>query len=208
LLPAGLGGVEYLERLLHSDRKPFSEHVIIAPLSRPLGPLSNVVPARRSTTPLEPAVGFATPAGRGGERLVRSFDPMTVAGDGWTVILETALPSLDSVEADHDAVARMVCVWANDPRRRVRLTVYICSSAAAARRRLQYLLGKYPEQLQRIDGGSGVAHATPDLKTIVGATLNVAYRIVDAGEGPVEAITDAWRLKTDLTGRLADAAPL
>jgi hypothetical protein len=102
----------------------------------------------------------------------------------------------------------MVCVWASDPRRRVRVTLYICSSAAAARRRLQYLLGRFHEQPKRLEGGVGAAHATSDLKTIVGATMNVAYRIVDAGEGAVEAITDAWRLQADLTSRLTDAAPL
>ena len=39
-----LGGDEYLNACFAQTRRLFNEHVHIRPLSRPLGPLSNLVP--------------------------------------------------------------------------------------------------------------------------------------------------------------------
>ena len=204
LLPAGLGGDEYLERLLRAERRPFNEHVHIRPLSRPLGPLSNLVPTPTWNAHLEKIAaeyGFHD-WDDPDPNVVPIFSPMSVAEGGWRVLSETVFPSPESFDPDADAVARMACAWQNDPGRRVRVTVYLCNDADAARLRVLYLLGKFGERLMPLETGRNVAFSTPDQKTIVGATRNVAYRIIDAGESAGVSGPDAPRLRDALTKTL------
>jgi len=89
------------------------------------------------------------------------------------------------------------------------VTVYLCADVDAAHRRLLYLLGKFPERLPQVDGVPGVAFVSNDGKTIMGTIMNVAYRIIDAGESPAVSGPDAPRLRAALTTELEKAsAPL
>jgi hypothetical protein len=204
-LPAGLGGTEYIDRLLRLNERPFDRTLVHkGPLSRPLRPLSNLLPTPMWNAHLEQVAadygfhGWDEPD----PNLVPIFNPMTGVDDGWRVLIETVFPSPESLDPDADAVARMACAWHNDPRRRVRVTVYRCNDADAARRRLLDLLGRFGERLIPIDTGRNVAFRTANQETIVGATRNVAYRIVDAGESPDVSGPDAPRLRAALTTTL------
>lgn len=208
LLPAGLGATEYLERLLRVDGGPFSGHVHSGPLSRPLAPLPNLLPTPTWTPDLERIAadygfqGWEDPD----PAVVSTFNPITVLADGWRVLSETVFPPPASLDPDAEAVARISCVWHDDPGRRVRVTVYLGHDADAARRRLLYLLGKFGERLVPLETGRSVAFSTPDRDTIVGATRNVAYRIIDAGGRRGLAQRDAAGLRAVLT-RMLDSAP-
>jgi hypothetical protein len=210
ILPAGLRGTEYIDRLLRLNERPFDGTLVhVGPLSRPLRPLSNLLPTPMWNAHLEKIAadyGFQSwddpdPS------VVPIFDPMTVVDDGWRVLIDTVFPSPESLDPGVDAVARMACAWHNDPRRHVRVTVYLCADADAARLRLLYLLGKFGERLMPLDTGRDVAFSTPDQKTIVGATKNVAYKIIDAGESPDVSGPDALRLRATLTKTLENTPP-
>ena len=205
ILPAGLGGTEYIDRLLRLNERPFDSTLVhIGPLFRPLRPLSNLLATPMWNAHLEQVAadygfhGWDDPD----PNVIPILDPMTAVGASWRVLIETVFPSPEALGPDADAVARMACVWHNDPRRRVRVTVYLCNDADAARRRLLDLLGRFGERLIPIDTGRNVAFRTANQETIVGATRNVAYRIVDAGESPGDSGPDAPRLRVALTTTL------
>jgi hypothetical protein len=220
-LPAGIEAPAYVSKLLRTTGTAFEDHLIpglSGPLVRPIGALSNLLATLASDQHLEslappvvevvhglPAPPFPPPPAG----VVRTFDPMALAGGGWNVLIEMAFPSPDMVKSDADAVARMVCTWHNDPRRRVRVNVYLCPNAAAARRRLAHMLGKFTPPLTRFESGSEDAFRSDDGKAILGVTMNVAYKIIDGGEGPVATTPDASRFQDVLTKSLASAsAPL
>jgi hypothetical protein len=215
LLPSGLGSVEYLQRLLRTRGSLFNNHVMFGPLSRPLGSLSNILPSPASDAPGVAPATFE-PQAFPDDRRVVAFDPQILREDGWSVQVETDFPTLDAAAADATAVARVTCTWTTDPTRRVRVTLYLCPNADAAHRRLGYLRGKLAPPLSAIQDGPDRAFASDDGKTIVGVFMNVAYRIIDAGGGPVTetaamttatATFDASTMKTVLTSRLAAALP-
>lgn len=218
-LPAGIEAPAYLSRLLRTTGTAFEDHIIpglSGPLVRPIGTLSNLLATLASDEHLEalaapPVVEVvhglpAPPLPPPPAGVVRTFDPMALAGGGWSVLIEMAFPSPDIVKSDADAVARMVCTWHNDPRKRVRVNVYLCPNADAARRRLVHMLGKFTPPLTRFDSGSEDAFRSDDRKAILGVTMNVAYKIIDAGDGPVATTPDASRFQDVLTKSLASAS--
>ena len=215
LLPTGLGGDEYLDRLLREGRKPFPQHIFREALSRPLGPLPNLVPRPTWNEHLDKIAqeyGFHDWDGPHPGQ-VPTFNPMTAAGPGWSVLMETAFPVPESIDPDADAVARMVCTWSKDPTRRVRATVYVCGDADAARQRLLYLLWKIPERLTRLTDVPGISFRSPDGRTIVGAIRNVVYKIIDAGARVTMTMEsartdDARTMTVELTDRVLNLAPL
>ena len=217
LLPAGIDAAAYLKCLLSSNGLSFEQHILRQPLTRPIRPLSNeLVPTAwdEHLEALADRLGFHEwlpdlP------RVVQTFEPQAVAGPDWRVDVETAFPSaglaglpfgtLEQPRPKGDNVARVVCQWPDDPSRRVRITLYRCSDADAARRRFLYLLGRVTAPLTPLNGGPGIVLRSDDRKTIVGVTMNVAYKIIDAGERPVAETPDASRLIEVLT-KVLDAA--
>ena len=220
-LPAGIAAPAYLSRLLRTTGTAFEDHIIpglSGPLVRPIGPLANLLATlpdehleALAVPPVVEAVhGLpAPPLPQPPAGVVRTFDPMALAGDGWSVRIEMAFPSSDMVNSDADAVARMACVWHDDPRSRVRVTVYLCPDADAARRRLFSLRAKLTPPVTQLDAGPGIAFVASDGGSIVGATMNAAYKVIDAGERADASGDDAPRLARVLRDRLASAsAPL
>ena len=211
-LPAGLGGTDTIDRLLRLNERPFDDTLVhLGPLSRPLRPLSNLLPAPMLSAHLRKIA--ADHVSRDWDdphpNVVPIFNPMRVVDDRWRVLIETVFPLPEALGPDADAVARIACVWHNDPRRLVRVTLYRCKDAGAARRRLLDLLGRFGERLIPLETGRNVAFRTANHETIVGATRNVAYRIIDAGESPAVSEPDAALLWTALTTTLENPlAPL
>jgi hypothetical protein len=204
LLPTGLGGSEYLTRLLSTNGMSFADHILRGPLTRPIRPLSNQVATPASDEHLQALAAlygideWPTPV----QRMVRAFDPLTMAGGGWTMRVETAFPPLESIEPDVDAVARVAIAFATDPARHVRMTIYVSADADAARCRLLYLLGHFQPPMTPLDVRSEIAFISDDRRTIVGSIMNVTYKVIDGGESPAAAATDAPLWKATLTDRL------
>jgi len=214
-LPTGLEGDEYLERLLREGQKPFPQHIFRDVLSRPLGPLPNLVPRPAWSEHLERAAReYEFHSWEDPDVIaVTTFDPTTLVGLEWLVFVETDFPVPESLDPEADGVARVVCTWSNDPTRRVRATVYVCGDVGAAHQRLLYMLWKFPERLTRLKDVPGICFRSPDRRTILGAIKNVAYKIVDAGAAPVRTVEGAQhddaRLMTDgLINRVRNLAPL
>jgi hypothetical protein len=210
LLPAGLAGSDYIHRLVRVNRRPFDDTLVHdGPLVRPLRPLSNLVVAPIWTASLVKIAaeydfeGWDTPD----SSIVPVFNPMMVVDDAWRAHIETPFPPPEDSDPDIDSVARMTCTWRNDPTRRVRITLYVCSDADAGRRRLLELLGRFGERLTPLETGRNVAFRTANQETIVGATRNVAYMIVDAGESPAVSEPDALRMRAALTTTLESTPP-
>jgi hypothetical protein len=53
-----------------------------------------------------------------------------------------------------------------------------------------------------LDVRSEIAFISDDRRTIVGSIMNVTYKVIDGGESPAAAATDAPLWKATLTDRL------
>ena len=208
LLPTGLGGSEDLTRLLSSNGTTFNDHVVTGlsgPLTRPIRSLSSRLAPRALEEPEPTAAPSVVPELAAGR--IPTFAPKALERDGWSVLVDPESPSLHMVDADTDAVARLVCGRKDDAKKRVRATVYLSPDAESARRRLRHLLRKVTPSLERLDGAPGVAFASSDQKTIVGQIMNVTYKILDAG-GRGAAAGEAAGLRAVLTDLLTSSNPL
>jgi len=194
LLPAGLTQGDYLSRLLGLRGGRLKDHLNERPLVRAIGPMpSSIRPAVLDKHLLRVADEYdfeqwSTP---GQTAQVRRFE--------LPVVPEWALtkPAIDHQETrpGFELVVRVLWRRTAGPKRLIAADVYVCATAAAARRRLLAVLGRFsgvrlvplrdvlPEIQSSVSVNQEMQFATPDGSAIVASYLNIVVVVRRATTG-------------------------
>jgi hypothetical protein len=216
LLPTSLTPGNYLLRLLSSRDGPLKDLILERPLVRPIGPLpTSVRPAVFDKHLLQVADEYHFERWSAPAQTLEVLGFVPPALPGWT-LTKPAIDQPQPTLPGSELVVRALWRRTIGPKQLIAADVYVCATAAAARRRLVAVLGRFsgvtlvplksvlPEIQSSASGNQEMQFATPDESAIVTSYLNAVIVVRRATPG-TSVIPDVRSFFEEIGSQLVNA---